>query len=147
MATAADWHKLSRKADETAQQWSVRLVEKGNILEEEAQMLSTTPFASLPAKYQRWRAVLQNFESITIKYVGFKDVAMADHAPLRHSQRPSRTAHTAHQRAVDRAPSYRAWKAPVDVHDRGKARCETAGLHVERRVVSCARRRREASGS
>jgi hypothetical protein len=46
--------------------------------EASAQMLSTTPFASLPAKDQRWRAVLQNFESITIKYVGFKGVAMAD---------------------------------------------------------------------
>jgi hypothetical protein len=46
--------------------------------EASAQMLSTTVVSQLPAKYQRWRAFLTNFESVKVRYVGYKGVAMAD---------------------------------------------------------------------
>ena len=38
--------------------------------EPSAQMLSTTTVSQLPAKYQRWRALLANFESVKVHYVG-----------------------------------------------------------------------------
>ncbi len=36
--------------------------------EDSAKMLSTTIVSQLPAKYQRWRSVLDNFESVKVHY-------------------------------------------------------------------------------
>jgi hypothetical protein len=41
-------------------------------------MLSTTIVSQLPAKYQRWRSVVDTLESVEAHYVAYKGVAMAD---------------------------------------------------------------------
>ena len=41
-------------------------------------MLTTTPFSQLPAKYQRYRTLLQQFAQVRVHYVGAKQVVMCD---------------------------------------------------------------------
>ena len=76
LESAALMFKIKRRSSELMQT-PIRLETDS---EASAQMLSTstTIVSQLPAKYQRWRAFLSNFESVKVSYVGYKGVAMAD---------------------------------------------------------------------
>jgi hypothetical protein len=74
LESAALMLEIKRRSSELMQT-PIRLFKDS---EASAQMLSTTTVSQLPAKYQRWRALLANLESVKVHYVGYKGVAMAD---------------------------------------------------------------------
>jgi hypothetical protein len=45
------------------------------VLETDSEASAQMLLSQLPAKYQRWRAFLANFESVKVHYVGYKGVA------------------------------------------------------------------------
>jgi hypothetical protein len=75
LESAALMFEIKRRSSELNMQTPIVLETDS---EASAQMLSTTVVSQLPAKYQRWRAFLTNFESVKVRYVGYKGVAMAD---------------------------------------------------------------------
>ncbi len=74
LESAALMYEIKRRSSELMQ----TLIRLETDSEASTQMLSMTTVSQLPARYQRWRALLTNFESVKVHYVGYKGVAMAD---------------------------------------------------------------------
>ncbi len=72
LESAALMYEIKRRSSELMQTL-IRLEMDSEAL---AQMLSTTTVSQLPARYQRRRALLTNFESVKVHYVGYKGVVL-----------------------------------------------------------------------